>query len=60
MKRLIFGQALIQKTVTQLIRMNALNMASSKLFFGTKSVILADLGEGTKEATIKQWFVKTG
>lgn len=59
MKKLISGRALIQKTGTQLVGMNAFNMTSSELF-GTKSVILADLGEGTKEATIKQWFVKTG
>jgi pyruvate/2-oxoglutarate dehydrogenase complex dihydrolipoamide acyltransferase (E2) component len=31
-------------------------MAFSKLI----PVKLGDLGEGTKEATIKQWFVKPG
>ena len=28
--------------------------------FAVKSIKLGDLGEGTKEATIKQWFVKCG
>jgi hypothetical protein len=44
------------------ISFNMKNLFYSKYFFATKiiPVKLSDLGEGTKEATIKKWFKKEG
>jgi hypothetical protein len=41
---------------------NIKNLFYNKCYFGTKiiPVKLSDLGEGTKEATIKRWFKKEG
>lgn len=44
------------------ISINLKNLFYSKYFFASKiiPVKLSDLGEGTKEATIKKWFKKEG
>lgn len=34
--------------------------SNSRFFSNSVSVDLPDLGEGTKEATIKEWYVKPG
>ena len=35
-------------------------MLAARMFGSIQTITLPDLGEGTKEATLKEWFVKVG